>query len=650
MATQSLSPETEAIIARLKNEGDLIRNSGKNSIKQVNINLAKFSDSFKALNAAMANNTAVIKQASDAELKIQKEQAERARREGEIEELTQKDKLKAAELRAKADALRAKEELKDARGGGFFAKISKDSTMSTLKTLGVVAGGGFIASNLIVGVLDQVYGTGDDGWRSKLKKGFDDLSSGEGFDKIGDRVGTKIAEGVQKGLDDLNLEKVISDSVKSGLDSAMKEIGDYISNSWLPTVLSIGALGFSLAKPGAEAARQTGEIIRENQRIKGERKKFEREQKAKRDEARRQEKQARKDRANARTEAERNNAKQRERRARAKINGLNAEDLKATMIDVENRKKTSTPVSKQVLNKTIENTVEGLKAPRISALGAASLVYDVATVMQDSAIEQVSDAALLQFEKDRPGLKEFTTEVSASAAVGGVVGGIGTGGVGTLPGAGAGAIWGTASFLFRQALIAGKDAFTKYGIDALPNQVEKAVKAEMKAYEKGGSAEDLREVARKTLGVFDETIGNLTGDIGELDAQIAADNELLETGDFTKGPRGRYKNGNPNVIRKRMQEAIEKRNNLLLQLDSTQRLKQLTGDERAKYLPVEVGKVTDAIAEQVASAAGGAFVNTQLVQNTYNNQFVQNSRNNWNSGQVIIDNMTGGSSESVAMG
>ena len=83
MATQSLSPETEAIIARLKNEGDLIRNSGKNSIKQVNINLAKFSDSFKALNAAMANNTAVVKQASDAELKIQKEQAERARREGE---------------------------------------------------------------------------------------------------------------------------------------------------------------------------------------------------------------------------------------------------------------------------------------------------------------------------------------------------------------------------------------------------------------------------------------------------------------------------------------------------------------------------------------------------------------------------------------
>ena len=46
----ALSPETEAIIKRLKAEGDLIRNTGTNSIKSVNVNLAKFQDVFQSMN------------------------------------------------------------------------------------------------------------------------------------------------------------------------------------------------------------------------------------------------------------------------------------------------------------------------------------------------------------------------------------------------------------------------------------------------------------------------------------------------------------------------------------------------------------------------------------------------------------------------
>lgn len=41
---KNLSPETEAIVARLKSEGDLVRNSGTNSIKAITINLDKFTD------------------------------------------------------------------------------------------------------------------------------------------------------------------------------------------------------------------------------------------------------------------------------------------------------------------------------------------------------------------------------------------------------------------------------------------------------------------------------------------------------------------------------------------------------------------------------------------------------------------------------
>ena len=41
---KKLSPQTEAIVDRLKREGSLTRNGGdgKNSIKQVNVNLEKF--------------------------------------------------------------------------------------------------------------------------------------------------------------------------------------------------------------------------------------------------------------------------------------------------------------------------------------------------------------------------------------------------------------------------------------------------------------------------------------------------------------------------------------------------------------------------------------------------------------------------------
>ena len=41
-----LSLETEAIIDRLRAEGDLLRNSGKNSIREVKVRLDKFEGTF----------------------------------------------------------------------------------------------------------------------------------------------------------------------------------------------------------------------------------------------------------------------------------------------------------------------------------------------------------------------------------------------------------------------------------------------------------------------------------------------------------------------------------------------------------------------------------------------------------------------------
>ena len=57
---KNLSPETEAIVNRLKSEGDLVRNSGTNSIKAITINLDKFTDAFAAIQISSEQTAKVL--------------------------------------------------------------------------------------------------------------------------------------------------------------------------------------------------------------------------------------------------------------------------------------------------------------------------------------------------------------------------------------------------------------------------------------------------------------------------------------------------------------------------------------------------------------------------------------------------------------
>ena len=57
---KNLSPETEAIVKRLKSEGDLVRNSGTNSIKAITINLDKFTDAFAAIQISSEQTAKVL--------------------------------------------------------------------------------------------------------------------------------------------------------------------------------------------------------------------------------------------------------------------------------------------------------------------------------------------------------------------------------------------------------------------------------------------------------------------------------------------------------------------------------------------------------------------------------------------------------------
>lgn len=76
-----MSPETEAIIERLKAEGDLLRNSGTNSIKEVKVELGKFNTVFAELNKSF-----------DGLKDIAKGQSELAKQDAKLRSMSEKER------------------------------------------------------------------------------------------------------------------------------------------------------------------------------------------------------------------------------------------------------------------------------------------------------------------------------------------------------------------------------------------------------------------------------------------------------------------------------------------------------------------------------------------------------------------------------
>lgn len=167
---KKLSPETEAIIDRLKREGQLTRNSEGNSIKSIKINLDKFADAFTAIQKSTEDTARIMTENFvDGNTEILKKVDE------SLEGLT--DEQKKAELerrkQAKADAIKNKENqreqgnaekalratLMDGFGGlkkGFLA-VKKDPWGSLLQ-IGKWAVIVPVLAGAIKGVLDLIFG------------------------------------------------------------------------------------------------------------------------------------------------------------------------------------------------------------------------------------------------------------------------------------------------------------------------------------------------------------------------------------------------------------------------------------------------------------------------------------------------------------
>ena len=160
-----LSPETQAIINRLKAEGDLVRNSGTNSVRSVKFQLEKFESIFNVISNNISEQTDMMR----TQLGIQGEAAERLKTKEQFEEIA------PTPLAQQTDDDKRQTPLKEV-GNKTGDAIARALSM---KNLALGAAGLFVGFNLLKGYIDEE----TDGGFSKMQASigaiqWDDVTKG----------------------------------------------------------------------------------------------------------------------------------------------------------------------------------------------------------------------------------------------------------------------------------------------------------------------------------------------------------------------------------------------------------------------------------------------------------------------------------------
>ncbi|MDB9980545.1 hypothetical protein OAD61_00385 [bacterium] len=166
----NLSPETQAIIDRLKTEGDLVRNSGTNSVRSVKFQLDKFESIFNVISSNIAEQTDMMR----LQLGIQSEAVEKSNTREQLAELdppssdtTKKDK---------DDKVTPLKDVGNKTGDAIANALS-------MKNLVLGSAGMFVAFNLVKGFVDAE----TDGGFSRMQKNIGEISwdqVGSGFESM----------------------------------------------------------------------------------------------------------------------------------------------------------------------------------------------------------------------------------------------------------------------------------------------------------------------------------------------------------------------------------------------------------------------------------------------------------------------------------
>ena len=185
--SKALSPETQSIVNRLIREGELVRNDGKHSIKEIRIDLGKFTDAFAAIKISSEQTAKVLTdswEGNEALLKNIDESLNGL-------DKTEKDAELARRAQTKKDAIANKEKSAESMFGakvleknlrlGFkglkdgFMAIKKDPFGSLLK-IGKWAIIIPVLAGAIKGLLDKIFG---DSEMAAFYKGFSESAFGK---------------------------------------------------------------------------------------------------------------------------------------------------------------------------------------------------------------------------------------------------------------------------------------------------------------------------------------------------------------------------------------------------------------------------------------------------------------------------------------
>lgn len=139
------SAQTQAIIEELKNQGDLIRNSGTNSVRAVKLQMDRFEGIFSSINTNISQQTEIMKLQAN----IATESQERMRTQEQLNELGQNAKEKESSETA-SDT--------DAKIESIGDQIAKAFSFKNLLVGGIAAFAGY---NLLKGFVDE---STDGGW------------------------------------------------------------------------------------------------------------------------------------------------------------------------------------------------------------------------------------------------------------------------------------------------------------------------------------------------------------------------------------------------------------------------------------------------------------------------------------------------------
>jgi len=159
-----VSLETQAILDRLKQEGQLTRNSGTNSISSVNIQLEQFSGLFNTIATNIVEQTAILR----AGMNIQEEAIEAQKRANDLNEIARN-----SQGNGNGNGTGNDDDAGTGSKKGLLAGI-KD-VLPSIGKIGKIAGvlgGGFFVANVLRGVINEKFDDAADKQIDKVKAAF----------------------------------------------------------------------------------------------------------------------------------------------------------------------------------------------------------------------------------------------------------------------------------------------------------------------------------------------------------------------------------------------------------------------------------------------------------------------------------------------